>query len=143
MGKLDEALQVEGQTETQAMSQQVDTLSASYGDKWQGVTSTGGDPTPQTESAFVQLMGSNDLWPVVLGVSLIIWFVLLFFVYRLERRLHHVEATTQGSTQTSTQASTHTSTHTTTEASSNVMASSTANSTKSSITTTSPEPSSS
>lgn len=127
MGKLDEALQVEGQTDTQAMSQQVDTLSASYGDKWQGVTTTAGDPTLQTESAFVQLMGSNDLWPVVLGVSLIIWFVLLFFVYRLERRLHHVEAAT----------------HTTTQPSSNVMASSTANSTKSSITTTSPEPSSS
>ncbi|MDR9388683.1 MAG: hypothetical protein RI513_06740, partial [Balneolaceae bacterium] len=121
-----EALQVEGQTDTQAMSQQVDTLSASYGDKWQGVTSTAADPTLQTESAFVQLMGSNDLWPVVLGVSLIIWFVLLFFVYRLERRLHHVEASARASTHSS----------------SNVMASSTADSPKPSITSTSPEPSS-
>jgi len=52
--------------------QQVDTLTASYGDKWDGVTATTGDPTLETESAFVQMMSSNDLWPVVLGVSLII-----------------------------------------------------------------------
>jgi hypothetical protein len=76
------------------MSQQVDTLTASYGDKWEGVTTTAGDPTLETESAFVQMMSSNDLWPVVLGVSLIIWFVLLFFVLRLERRLQQAEAST-------------------------------------------------
>jgi len=89
--------------------QQVDTLTASYGDKWDGVTATTGDPTLETESAFVQMMSSNDLWPVVLGVSLIIWFILLFFVLRLERRLQQAEASTHAMGDSSTN-STNTST---------------------------------
>ena len=89
--------------------QQVDTLTASYGDKWDGVTATTGDPTLETESAFVQMMSSNDLWPVVLGVSLIIWFILLFFVLRLERRLQQAEASMLATGDSSTN-STYTST---------------------------------
>lgn len=82
---------LEYQIVTEDSSQQVDTLTASYSEKWEGVTTTTGEPMLETEYAFVQMMSSNDLWPVVLGVSLIIWFVLLFFVLRLERRLYHAE----------------------------------------------------
>jgi hypothetical protein len=100
------------------MSQQVDTLTASYGDKWEGVTTTAGNPTLETESAFVQMMSSNDLWPVVLGVSLIIWFVLLFFVLRLERRLQQTEALTQALDESSTGSTTAANTSTSSESSS-------------------------
>ena len=100
------------------MTQQVDTLTASYGDKWEGVTTTAGDPTLETESVFVQMMSSNDLWPVVLGVSLIIWFVLLFFVLRLERRLQQAEASTHSISESSTGSTTTSNSSTSPESSS-------------------------
>lgn len=62
---------------------QTDTLTAAYSDKWEGTT--------QSESAFVDFMTSNDMIFVVLGVSLIIWFVLLFFIARTERKLAELE----------------------------------------------------
>ncbi|NBC02493.1 MAG: hypothetical protein GVY20_02195 [Bacteroidetes bacterium] len=63
----------------------VDTLSSSYSGKWEGV-----EGIEQT-SAFIQLMASNDLIFVVLGVSLIIWFVLLFYLIRVDRNVSKLE----------------------------------------------------
>lgn len=67
----------------------VDTLTSSYSDKWAGVE------TPEQTSAFVQFMSSNDLIFVVLGVSLIIWFVLLFFIIRVDRKVLKLEKTVE------------------------------------------------
>jgi len=63
----------------------VDTLTSSYSDKWAGVENT------EQASAFVQFMSSNDLIFVVLGVSLIIWFVLLFFMISVDRKVSKLE----------------------------------------------------
>lgn len=63
----------------------VDTLTSSYSDKWAGVDS------PEQTSGFIQFMSSNDLIFVVLGVSLIIWFVLLFFMIRVDRKVTKLE----------------------------------------------------
>ncbi len=63
----------------------VDTLTQSYGDQW------GAMENIEEASAFVQLMASNDLIFVVLGVSLIIWFVLLFFLIRVDRKVAKLE----------------------------------------------------
>ncbi len=65
----------------------VDTLMSSYSDRWAGVES--GEET----SMFVQFMSSNDLIFVVLGVSLIIWFVLLFFIIRVDKKVSKLEKT--------------------------------------------------
>ncbi|PKD44671.1 CcmD family protein [Rhodohalobacter barkolensis] len=62
----------------------VDTLSQSYGDRWEG---TGAEES----SALIQFMSSNDLIYVVLGVSLIIWFVLLFVMFRVDRKITGLE----------------------------------------------------
>lgn len=62
----------------------VDTLTQSYGDRWEGAGA-------EEASAFIQFMSSNDLIFVVLGVSLIIWFVLLFFMVRLEKKVSALE----------------------------------------------------
>lgn len=61
-----------------------------------------GDSDPQFEdwegmeeveysSSFMQLLASNDLIFVVLGVSLLIWFTLLFFIIRLDRKVSQLE----------------------------------------------------
>ncbi len=63
----------------------VDTLTQSYSDKWSGA---GGI---ENASGFVQMMASNDLIFVVLGVSLIIWFVLLFYMIKTDRKLSRLE----------------------------------------------------
>lgn len=63
----------------------VDTLTSSYSDKWEGVEGI------EQSSGFVQLMASNDLIFVVLGVSLIIWFVLLFYLIRVDRNVSKLE----------------------------------------------------
>lgn len=62
---------------------QTDTLTSAYSEKWEGTT--------ESEGAFVEFMTSNDMIFVVLGVSLIIWFVLLFFLARTERKLAELE----------------------------------------------------
>jgi hypothetical protein len=67
----------------------VDTLTSSYSDKWEGVED------PESTSAFIQFMSSNDLIFVVLGVSLIIWFVLLFFIIRVDRKVSNLEKTVE------------------------------------------------
>lgn len=65
----------------------VDTLTSSYSDQWEGANGV------ESSSAFVQFMSSNDLIFVVLGVSLIIWFVLLFFLVRVDRNVSKLEKT--------------------------------------------------
>ncbi|MFU8812911.1 MAG: CcmD family protein [Balneolaceae bacterium] len=62
----------------------VDTLTKSYSDQWAGANA-------ENASAFVQFMSSNDLIFVVLGVSLIIWFVLLFFMIKVDRNVAKLE----------------------------------------------------
>jgi hypothetical protein len=63
----------------------VDTLTRSYSDQWEGVGGL------EESSAFVQMMASNDLIFVVLGVSLIIWFVLLFYLIKIDRNVSKLE----------------------------------------------------
>lgn len=46
-------------------------------------------------SAFMQFLASNDLIFVVLGASLLIWFTLLFFIIRLDRKVAQLEQQTQ------------------------------------------------
>jgi len=63
----------------------VDTLTRSYSGKWEGVEGI------EQSSGFIQFMASNDLIFVVLGVSLIIWFILLFYLIRVDRNLKKIE----------------------------------------------------
>lgn len=70
----------------------VDTLTSSYSDKWAGVED------PESTSVFIQFMSSNDLIFVVLGVSLIIWFILLFFIIRVDRKVSTLEKTVEEDT---------------------------------------------
>lgn len=62
----------------------VDTLSQSYADKWSGAEM-------EQTNAFIQFMYSNDLIFVVLGVTLIIWFTLLFFIFRVDKKVRALE----------------------------------------------------
>ncbi len=71
----------------------VDTLTSSYSDRWEGVE------TGEQTSMFVQFMSSNDLIFVVLGVSLIIWFVLLFFIIRVDKKVSKLEKTLEEDTE--------------------------------------------
>lgn len=63
----------------------VDTLTQVYSDKWSG------SEEAEQANAFIQFMFSNDLIFVVLGVSLIIWFTLLFFLFRLDKKVSKIE----------------------------------------------------
>ncbi|MEX0722662.1 MAG: CcmD family protein [Gracilimonas sp.] len=63
----------------------VDTLTEAYSDQWAGAN--GAEQT----GAFIQFMSSNDLIFVVLGVSLIIWLVLLFFLFRVDKKVSNLE----------------------------------------------------
>lgn len=65
----------------------VDTLSSSYADKWAGPESA------EHAGTVVAALASHDLIFVVLAVSLIIWFVLLFFIIRTDRKVSHLEET--------------------------------------------------
>ena len=64
---------------------QVDTLTQAYSDKWEGV------PTGEETSVVERVLGSNNLIFVVLTVSLIIWFVLLAFLIRLDKKVTRIE----------------------------------------------------
>jgi hypothetical protein len=68
-----------------------DTLTQSYSQKW--------DAAGQMDQAgpIMQFMASNDLIFVVLGVSLIIWLVLLFTLFRLDRKVSSLEEQIQES----------------------------------------------
>lgn len=76
---------IQAQEDTSAV---VDTLSQSYADKWQGSEHI------SEAGAFVQAMASYDLIFVVLSVSLIIWFILLYFMIRVDRKVSELEKET-------------------------------------------------
>mgnify|MGYP001460414740 CR=1 FL=1 len=63
----------------------VDTLTQVYSNKW-----VGAEQTDQT-NAILTFMYSNDLIYIVLGVTLIIWCVLLFFLFRVDRKVAALE----------------------------------------------------
>jgi len=70
----------------EAAQTSVDTLSTSYGEKWSGAEQI------DQSNAFINFMYSNDLIFVVLGVTLIIWFVLLFFLIRVDKKVSSLES---------------------------------------------------
>jgi len=62
----------------------VDTLTQAYSDIWQASSN-------DQQSGLIGFLSSNDLIFVVLAVTLIIWFVLLFFMIRIDRRIGQLE----------------------------------------------------
>ena len=56
-----------------------------YDDLWQG------SGTAEESNVLMQAMASNNLIFVVLAVSLVIWFVFIFFLMRVERKLTLLE----------------------------------------------------
>lgn len=73
----------------------VDTLTKAYGENWQGAEGV------EQSSAFIQAAASNDLIFIVLAVSLIIWLVLLFFIIRVDRKVHDLEQQIERQSETS------------------------------------------
>lgn len=65
-----------------------DTLTAAYAEKWSEPVSAG---------AAEQFFTSAELLPVVFGVTLIIWSVLLVNLYRIEKRLTKLEKNSNAS----------------------------------------------
>ena len=63
----------------------VDTLTESYSPKWDGTAGL------DQASPLIQTAASYDLIFIVLGVSLIIWFVLLFFIIRVDKKISKLE----------------------------------------------------
>jgi len=62
-----------------------DTLTSAYSDLWQGVQD------PEHGNVIMQAMASQGLIYVVLGVSLIIWFVLIGYLIRLDKKITNLE----------------------------------------------------
>ncbi len=62
----------------------IDTLSKAYSDKW--ITTVN-----QGEGLFASFMSSNNLIFVVLGVTLIIWTVLIVYLTRVDKRITILE----------------------------------------------------
>jgi hypothetical protein len=63
----------------------VDTLTQAYSEVWAGQESV------EEANAIIAFMYSNDLIYVVLGVTLIIWSVLLFFMIRVDKKVASLE----------------------------------------------------
>lgn len=63
----------------------VDTLTRSYAQKWDAAGELG------QSGSFIQAVASHDLIFIVLAVSLIIWFVLLFFIIRVDKKVSKLE----------------------------------------------------
>lgn len=63
----------------------VDTLTDTYSQKWDGTAGL------DQASPLIQTAASNDLIFIVLAVSLIIWFVLLFFIIRVDKKVSKLE----------------------------------------------------
>ncbi len=66
-----------------------DTTSAmkEYADKWDAPAAA------EQSGIIIQTLASNDLIYVVLAVSLIIWFVLLFYIIQTDRKVSKLEET--------------------------------------------------
>ena len=62
----------------------IDTLSKAYSDKWMTTVNQG-------EGLFASFMSSNNLIFVVLGVTLIIWTVLIVYLTRVDKRITILE----------------------------------------------------
>lgn len=62
-----------------------DTLTKSYSQKWDAASGM------DQASPLIKAAASNDLIFIVLGVSLIIWFVLLFFIIRVDKKVGKLE----------------------------------------------------
>src|SRR5690625_590254 len=77
-------------------SSAVDTLTQSYSGKWEGV-----EGIEQT-SQIIQFMASYDHIFVELGVSLIIWFVLLFYIIKVDKNVTKLEQTIHITNETKT-----------------------------------------
>ena len=73
---------IQAQTDTASAA---DTLTQSYSSNWEGSGAF------EHASPAIQAAASNDLIFIVLGVSLIIWFVLLFFIIRVDRKVGQLE----------------------------------------------------
>lgn len=63
----------------------VDTLTQTYSQKWDAA----GDLAQS--GWLIQTAASYDLIFIVMGVSLIIWFVLLFFLIRVDKKVQQLE----------------------------------------------------
>jgi hypothetical protein len=63
----------------------VDTLTQTYSQKWQASSGM------EDASPLIQAAASYDLIFIVLGVSIIIWFILLFFIIRVGRKVSKLE----------------------------------------------------
>lgn len=63
----------------------VDTLTQVYTEIWAG------NETVEPTNAFIGFMYSSDLIYVVLGVTLTIWTILLFFMIRVDRKVTSLE----------------------------------------------------
>ncbi len=75
-------LSIQAQEDTVAA---VDTLTENYSDKWDGAAGL------DQASPMLQAVASYDLIFIVLGVSLIIWFVLLYFIIRVDKKVSKLE----------------------------------------------------
>jgi hypothetical protein len=62
-----------------------DTLTNAYSQKWEGASGF------EEANAVIQAAASNDLIFIVLAVSLVIWFVLLFFIIRVDKKVVDLE----------------------------------------------------
>ena len=62
----------------------MDTLSVAYSDKWMAAANQG-------EGFFASFMSSNNLIFVVLGVTLIIWTVLIVYLSRVDKTISKLE----------------------------------------------------
>ena len=72
-------------TQVQTDSSAVDTLTSNYSDKWDAASNL------EQSGGFIQAMASGDLIFVVLAVSLVIWFVLLYFIMRVDKKVGRLE----------------------------------------------------
>lgn len=75
-------LLIQTQEDTAAV---VDTLTNSYSDKWDAAGEL------EQSSMLIQMAASYDLIFIVLAVSLIIWFVLLYFIIRVDKKVGKLE----------------------------------------------------
>lgn len=71
-----------------------DTLTEAYSQKWDAAVQM------DQSGSLMKAAASHDLIFIVLGVSLIIWFILLFFIIRTDRKISKLEETvTQNQTE--------------------------------------------
>ncbi|MDR8390823.1 hypothetical protein NC796_06730 [Aliifodinibius sp. S!AR15-10] len=76
---------VQVQEDTLSGVGKVDTLTQTYSQKWQAASGM------EDASPLIQAAASYDLIFIVLGVSLIIWFILLFFIIRVDKKVSKLE----------------------------------------------------